>query len=94
MNIHEYQAKEIFTAAGLPVPGGKVATTAAQAVELANGYGLPVMVKCQVLTGGRGKAGGIKFCNTIEDVETHAGNILGMDIKGHTASNLLRPNTR
>ena len=89
MNIHEYQAKEIFTAAGLPVPGGKVATTAAQAVELAKGYGLPVMVKCQVLTGGRGKAGGIKFCTTIEEVETHAGNILGMDIKGHTVHKVL-----
>ncbi|MGD9548000.1 MAG: ADP-forming succinate--CoA ligase subunit beta [Candidatus Krumholzibacteriia bacterium] len=89
MNIHEYQAKEIFTRFGLPVPGGKVATTPDQAVALAEEFGLPVMVKCQVLTGGRGKAGGIKFCQTIDDVRTNAGKILGMDIKGHTVHKVL-----
>jgi succinyl-CoA synthetase beta subunit len=89
VNIHEYQAKEIFTAHGLPVPGGKVARTADEAVSLAQEYGLPVMVKCQVLTGGRGKAGGIKFCKTIEDVKTNAAAILGMDIKGHTVHKVL-----
>ncbi|MBU2500332.1 MAG: ADP-forming succinate--CoA ligase subunit beta [bacterium] len=89
MNIHEYQAKEIFTRFGLPVPGGKVATTPDQAVALAEEFGLPVMVKCQVLTGGRGKAGGIKFCPTIDDVRTNAGKILGMDIKGHTVHKVL-----
>ncbi len=89
MNIHEYQAKEIFASHGLPVPGGKVATTVDEAVALANEYGLPCMVKSQVLTGGRGKAGGIKFCPTIDDVKTHAGNILGMDIKGHIVRKVL-----
>jgi succinyl-CoA synthetase beta subunit len=89
VNIHEYQAKEIFASHGLPVPGGKVATTVDEAVALANEYGLPCMVKSQVLTGGRGKAGGIKFCPTIDDVKTHAGNILGMDIKGHIVRKVL-----
>lgn len=89
MNIHEYQAKEIFTHFGLPVPGGTAVKTVADAVASAKEYGMPVMVKCQVLTGGRGKAGGIKFCNTIEDVEANAKSILGMDIKGHTVETLL-----
>jgi succinyl-CoA synthetase beta subunit len=89
VNIHEYQAKEIFASYGLPVPGGKVATTVDEAVALANDYGLPCMVKSQVLTGGRGKAGGVKFCPSIEDVRTHAGNILGMDIKGHIVRKVL-----
>jgi succinyl-CoA synthetase beta subunit len=89
VNIHEYQAKEIFTGFGLPVPGGNVATTADEAVTLANEYGYPVMVKCQVLTGGRGKAGGIKFCETEADVQKNAEAILGMDIKGHTVKKVL-----
>jgi len=89
VNIHEYQAKEIFTGFGLPVPGGNVATTVAEAVSLAKEYGLPVMVKCQVLTGGRGKAGGIKFCETMTDVSKHAEAILGMDVKGHTVHKVL-----
>ena len=89
MNIHEYQAKEIFTSFGLPVPGGTAVKTVEDAVASAKEYGMPVMVKCQVLTGGRGKAGGIKFCETIEDVKTNAEAILGMDIKGHTVETLL-----
>jgi len=89
VNIHEYQAKEIFTRFGMPVPGGKVATTADEAVKLAAEYGMPVMVKCQVLTGGRGKAGGIKFCESIEDVRQNAEAILGMDIKGHIVRKVL-----
>ena len=80
MNIHEYQAKEIFTSFGLPVPGGKVATTVDEAVSLAEDYGLPVMVKSQVLTGGRGKAGGVKFCATMDDVRENAEKIIGLDI--------------
>ncbi len=89
MNIHEYQAKEIFTAFGLPVPGGAAVRTVDAAVARAQEYGLPVMVKSQVLTGGRGKAGGVKFCETIEDVKKNAENILGMDIKGHTVRTVL-----
>ncbi len=89
MNIHEYQAKEIFSSFGLPVPGGTAVKTVADAVASAEEYGLPVMVKSQVLTGGRGKAGGVKFCPTMEDVKTNAENILGMDIKGHTVNTVL-----
>ncbi|MCK9995816.1 MAG: ADP-forming succinate--CoA ligase subunit beta [Candidatus Krumholzibacteria bacterium] len=89
MNIHEYQGKEIFTGFGLPVPGGTAVQTVEEAVASAKEYGLPVMVKSQVLIGGRGKAGGVKFCETIEDVKENATNILGMDIKGHTVRTVL-----
>ncbi len=89
MNIHEYQARDIFRCHGLPVPEGRVATTADEAVAHAAALGLPVMVKAQVLTGGRGKAGGVKFCPTEADVRRHAGAILGMDIKGHTVRRVL-----
>ncbi len=89
MNIHEYQGKEIFTAFGLPVPGGTAVQSVDDAVNSAQEYGLPVMVKSQVLIGGRGKAGGVKFCETIEDVKKNATNILGMDIKGHTVRTVL-----
>ena len=89
MNIHEYQARDIFRGHGLPVPEGRVATTADEAVTHAAALGLPVMVKAQVLTGRRGKAGGVKFCPTEADVRKHAGAILGMDIKGHTVLRVL-----
>lgn len=89
MNIHEYQAKEIFRSFGLPAPGGKVATSVDEAVKLAEEQGLPVMVKSQVLTGGRGKAGGVKFCESIDDVRSSAGKILGLDIKGHIVRKVL-----
>ncbi len=89
MNIHEYQGKEIFTGFGLPVPGGTAVQSVDDAVARAREYGLPVMVKSQVLTGGRGKAGGVKFCETIEDVKENAARILGMDIKGHTVRTVL-----
>jgi succinyl-CoA synthetase beta subunit len=89
VNIHEYQARDIFRGHGLPVPQGRVATTADEAVTHATALGLPVMVKAQVLTGGRGKAGGVKFCPTEADVRKHAGAILGMDIKGHTVRRVL-----
>ena len=89
MNIHEYQGKEIFTDFGLPVPGGTAVQSVEDAVKSAQEYGLPVMVKSQVLIGGRGMAGGVKFCETIEDVKKNAENILGMDIKGHTVRTVL-----
>jgi len=89
VNIHEYQAKELFRAMGLVVPPGDVADTVDGALALAQEYGLPVMVKAQVLTGGRGKAGGVKFCETEDDVRTHAGDILGLDIKGHIVRKVL-----
>ena len=81
MNIHEYQAKEVLRALGVPIPEGEVATTAARAEELATRYGGPVMVKAQVHAGGRGKAGGVKYAKTPADAKMHAGRILGMKIK-------------
>ena len=81
MNIHEYQAKEVLRALGVPIPEGEVATTAARAEELATRYGGPVMVKAQVHAGGRGKAGGVKYAKTPADAKMHAGKILGMKIK-------------
>jgi len=89
LNIHEYQARDIFRRHGLPVPEGRVAETADEAARHAAELGLPVMVKAQVLTGGRGKAGGVKFCPTGDDARRHAGAILGMDIKGHRVGRVL-----
>ena len=64
MNLHEYQAKELLRAAGVPIPPGEIATTPEQAEAIAQRYGAAVMVKAQVHAGGRGKAGGVKFCPT------------------------------
>lgn len=89
MNIHEYQGREILRRHGLPVPPGQVADSVDRAEAVAKDLGLPVMVKAQVLTGGRGKAGGVKFCATLDDVRTHAKAILGMDIKGHVVRKVL-----
>ncbi len=89
MNIHEYQAKEIFRAAGVPVPPGEVATTPEQAEEIAARYGKPVMVKAQVHAGGRGKAGGVKYCPTPAAAKEKASAILGMEIKGLTVEQVL-----
>lgn len=89
MDLYEYQAKELFTEHGVPAPAGKVVTTVDDAVAAAEELGLPVMVKSQVKIGGRGKAGGVKFAATADDVRTHAGNILGLDIKGHVTRQIL-----
>ena len=82
MKIHEYQAKEIFTKYGIPVPPGRVAQTPQEAREAAAEIGCPVMVKSQVHVGGRGKAGGIKMAKTPDEAEGLAKGILGMQIKG------------
>ncbi len=82
MKIHEYQAKEIFAGARIPVPDGEVATTPTEAFEIAQRYNRPVMVKSQVHVGGRGKAGGIKYAENAEAAKVLAQKILGMDIKG------------
>jgi succinyl-CoA synthetase beta subunit len=83
VDLFEYQGKLYFARYGIPVsPGGK-ADTVDEAVAAADGAGYPVVVKAQVQVGGRGKAGGIKLANDAEEVRLHAGNILGMDIKGH-----------
>ncbi len=89
MDLYEYQAKELFAAHGVPVSPGIVVTSADEAVTAAEKLGTPVMVKSQVKTGGRGKAGGVKFAATIDDVRTHAGNILGLDIRGHVTRKVL-----
>ncbi len=81
MNIHEYQAKEIFRSHGIPVPPGEIATTAEEAEEIAQRYGGMVVVKAQVHTGGRGKAGGVKLAKNASEAREHASNILGMQIK-------------
>ena len=89
MNIHEYQGREVLLRHGLPVPPGRVADSADKAEAMARELGFPVMVKAQVLTGGRGKAGGVKFCSSLDEVSTNAKAILGMDIKGHIVRKVL-----
>ncbi|MGH9136462.1 MAG: ADP-forming succinate--CoA ligase subunit beta [Acidimicrobiales bacterium] len=88
MDLFEYQGKQYFARFGIAVSAGGVADTVEQAVEQAEAAGYPVVVKAQVQVGGRGKAGGIKLAGNAEEVRTHAGNILGMDIKGHTVERL------
>jgi succinyl-CoA synthetase beta subunit len=89
LNIHEYQAKEIFRKHGIPVPWGEVAETPEEARRLAAGYGKPVVVKAQVHAGGRGKAGGVKLASTPEEARAAAEKILGMSIKGLTVRKVL-----
>ena len=89
MKIHEYQAKEIFSRYLIPVTDEIVCYTVEEAVFAAEKLGLPVVVKAQVLAGGRGKAGGVKLARTKEDVPEMAGKILGMDIKGYTVEKIL-----
>ena len=84
MDLYEYQGKQFFASYGIPVSPGEAVTTVDDAVAAAERIGYPVVVKAQVQVGGRGKAGGIKLANDADEVRTHAGNILGMDIKGHT----------
>ena len=84
MNLHEYQAKEILRGYGIAIPPGEIATTPPQAEVIAQKFGTAVMVKAQVHAGGRGKAGGVKFCATPADAREKATAILGMQIKGLT----------
>ena len=83
MDLFEYQGKQFFARYGMPVSPGEIAFSVEEAVAAAERIGTPVMVKAQVHTGGRGKAGGVKFAATIDDVREHAANILGLDIGGH-----------
>jgi len=93
VDLFEYQAKELFAEYGVPVQRGRVAATPAEAREIAAGFaaeGSPLaVVKAQVKTGGRGKAGGVKLANGPDETEAKAGQILGMDIKGHTVHQVL-----
>src|SRR4051794_11082407 len=88
MDLLEYQGKQLFAKHGVPVPDGKPASTVPEAVDAADELGYPVVVKAQVLIGGRGKAGGIKLASSRDEVEQHAGAILGMDIRGFTVHEL------
>ena len=83
MDLFEYQGKQYFAKFGIPVSAGGVAHTVEEAVAEAEKAKYPVVVKAQVQVGGRGKAGGIKLATNADEVRLHAGNILGMDIKGH-----------
>jgi succinyl-CoA synthetase beta subunit len=88
MDLLEYQGKQLFARHGLRVSDGKAVTTVDEAVAAANEVGYPVVVKAQVLIGGRGKAGGVKLAADEAEASEHATNILGMDIHGHTVRTL------
>jgi succinyl-CoA synthetase beta subunit len=89
MKVHEYQARQIFADHGIPVPAGQVTSSYMEAQEIAARFNKPVMVKAQVLVGGRGKAGGVKYAESAEAAKVLATNILGMDIKGETVRKVL-----
>jgi succinyl-CoA synthetase beta subunit len=86
MDLFEYQGKQYFARYDIPVSAGACVITVQGAVDVANAVGYPVVIKAQVQVGGRGKAGGIKLANNAEEARLHAGNILGMDIKGHVVN--------
>jgi succinyl-CoA synthetase beta subunit len=88
MDLYEYQGKQLFSRFGIPVSDGEVVETAAAAREVAERLAAPVMVKAQVLTGGRGKAGGVKYAADAGEAEAHARAILGLDIRGHVTRRL------
>lgn len=89
MDLFEHQGKELLAGYGLPVPPGQVAFSVEEAVEAARRLGPPVVVKAQVHTGGRGKAGGVRLAADLDEARTCAQAILGLDISGHTVKRLL-----
>src|SRR5687768_10166702 len=94
MKIHEHQAKEILRGYGVPTPNGDVADTPEKARSIARklttkGGAFPVVIKSQVLVGGRGKAGGVKLAKSLKESKDWASKILGMDIKGETVQKVL-----
>lgn len=89
MRLYEYEGKELFKQYGIATPIGVLAKTGAEAREAAVQINKEVVVKAQVLTGGRGKAGGIKIAQTPEDAEKIAGELFGMEIQGYRVSSLL-----
>src|SRR5215207_7693825 len=89
VDLFEFQAKELFGAHGVPVLAGVVARTPVEAVSAAEQVGGTVVVKAQVKTGGRGKAGGVKLAADASEARSHAEAILGMDIRGHTVHQVL-----
>jgi succinyl-CoA synthetase beta subunit len=92
MNFHEYQAKELFAEYGIPVPPGKVASTPEQAVEVARALGGEQwMVKAQIHAGGRGKAGGVKFCKSLDEVKAAAADMLGRSMETYQSGGRALP---
>lgn len=89
MRLFEYEAKEAFRQVGLPLPSSGVATTAEEAAAIAKDLGCPVVIKVQVLAGGRGKAGGIKFADTPEEAKTIAAKLLKMTIHEYPVHRVL-----
>ncbi|ADD40318.1 ADP-forming succinate--CoA ligase subunit beta [Stackebrandtia nassauensis] len=89
MDLYEYQGRALFARHGVPVLDGGVAETVEEAVELAGKLDGRVVVKAQVKVGGRGKAGGVKLADNVDEAREHATNILGMDIKGHTVHKVM-----
>jgi len=83
VDLLEYQGKQFFAQFGIPVSDGRPVENVEDAVAAAEAVGYPVVVKAQVHVGGRGKAGGVKLANDVAELREHAGNILGLDIKGH-----------
>jgi succinyl-CoA synthetase beta subunit len=88
VDLYEYQGKELFRRFGIPVSDGRLATTPEEARRAAEELGTQVVVKAQVLTGGRGKAGGVKLAEDPADAEQKANDILGLDIRGHVVRRL------
>jgi succinyl-CoA synthetase beta subunit len=93
VDLFEYQARDLFAKHGVPVLGGMVAETPEEARAAAEKLGGRVVVKAQVKVGGRGKAGGVKLAETADEAEQLAGQILGMDIKGHTVGKVMLAQT-
>src|SRR5207245_6676536 len=88
VDLYEYQGKQLFARFGIPVSEGRLATSPDEARAAAEELGGPVVVKAQVLTGGRGKAGGIKLAEGPDEAEASARHILGLDIRGHVVRRL------
>ena len=89
MKIHEYQAIQIFQKAGIPVISGRVALDVSEAGKIADDIGYPVVLKSQVLVGGRGKAGGIKVVQNKKELEKMFGQLKGLKIKGYPVEKIL-----
>jgi succinyl-CoA synthetase beta subunit len=88
VDLFEHQGKQFFASFGIPVSPGEAVENVDDAVAAGERLGYPVVVKAQVHTGGRGKAGGVKLASTIDELREHAGNILGLDINGHVVKRL------
>src|SRR5215467_1085713 len=88
MDLYEYQGKQLFRQFGIPVSDGRLATTPEEARAAADELGGQTVVKAQVLTGGRGKAGGVKLAEDPADAEAKARDIIGLDIRGHVVRTL------